>query len=65
MHPIIKQIREDLKATADQQAKDNAKRFFKEAITCYGVKSVTVTKFSRENWFKIENLLKKRCFCFV
>jgi 3-methyladenine DNA glycosylase AlkD len=62
MHPVIKQIREELKANADQQTKDNTKRFFKEVITCYGVKSAIVAKLSRENWFKIENLLKKDVF---
>jgi 3-methyladenine DNA glycosylase AlkD len=62
MHPIITQLREELKANADQHVKDAAKHFFKEAITCYGVKSTTVAKFSRKNWVQVEFLSKKDVF---
>ncbi|MDR2700701.1 MAG: DNA alkylation repair protein [Nitrososphaerota archaeon] len=62
MHKVITQIREELKANADQQTKDNAKHFFKEAITCYGVKSVTVGKIGHENWTEIKNLSKNDVF---
>jgi 3-methyladenine DNA glycosylase AlkD len=62
MHPIITQIREELKANADQRVKDTAKHFFKEAITCYGVKSATVAKISHKNWVQIKILTKRDVF---
>jgi 3-methyladenine DNA glycosylase AlkD len=62
MHQIIKQIREELNANADQQTRNNAQRFFKETITCYGVKSATVSKISHKNWSQIKILPKKDVF---
>jgi len=62
MHPIIQQIREELNANVDQKTKDTAQHFFKEAVTCYGVKSATVSKISYKNWSEIKNLSKKDIF---
>jgi 3-methyladenine DNA glycosylase AlkD len=64
MHQIITQIREELKNNANQQTKDNAQHFFKETITCYGVKSSTVQKISHKNWQLIKNLSKDHIFTF-
>ncbi|MCL1977809.1 MAG: DNA alkylation repair protein [Candidatus Bathyarchaeota archaeon] len=62
MSQIIAQIREELKANADTQTKDGAKRFFKETITCYGVKSAVVGKISHKTWLQIKNLSKSDIF---
>jgi 3-methyladenine DNA glycosylase AlkD len=62
MHPIINQIRENLRANANSQVRDDAQHFFKEAITCYGVKTATVTKISHKYWTEIKQLSKKDVF---
>jgi 3-methyladenine DNA glycosylase AlkD len=62
MHPIITQIRKELKANADQHVKDAAKHFFKEAITGYGVKSATVIKIRNKSWAQAKDLPKKAVF---
>jgi len=62
MSQIIVQIREELKANVDSQTKAGGKRYFKEAITIYGVKTSIVHKISCKNWPKIERLPKKDIF---
>jgi 3-methyladenine DNA glycosylase AlkD len=62
MSQIIAQIREELKANADPQTKEDAKRYFKETITTYGVKTSAVEKISCKNWQQIKNLPKKDFF---
>jgi 3-methyladenine DNA glycosylase AlkD len=62
MNQILTQLREELKANTDPQTKAGAKRYFKEAITLYGVKSSTVAKLSHKNWQQIKNLPKKDLF---
>ena len=62
MSQIIAQIHEELKANTDTQTKDGAKRFFKETITCYGVKSAVVGKISHKTWLQIKNLSKSDIF---
>lgn len=43
---IIQKIREELKNNIDPEYKENIKRFFKEEITCYGVRTPGVRKIS-------------------
>ncbi|MDR1992080.1 MAG: DNA alkylation repair protein [Nitrososphaerota archaeon] len=62
MSQIIVQIREELKANADPQTMKSAKRYFKEAITSYGVKNSLMKKISHKNWCQIKNLSKKDIF---
>ena len=39
MDPVIFKIRQELKSQADPQIRKTSQRFFKENITCYGVKT--------------------------
>lgn len=52
----------DLKANVDLKTQEASKRFFKEAITVYGVKTATVEKISRKHWAEIKGLPKKTVF---
>lgn len=62
MSQILKQIRVDLKANFDEKTKNSAKRFFKEAIILYGVKTATVGKIAKKYWPQIKPLSKNEVF---
>lgn len=62
MSQIVAQIREELKANTDPKTKEDAKRYFKETITNYGVKNSTLNKISYKHWQKTKNLPKKDLF---
>ena len=59
---IIERIREDLALNADEKTKSSSTRFFKEKITCYGVKSAVVGKIAKEHFNEIRNKDKKEIF---
>ncbi|XHH08960.1 MAG: DNA alkylation repair protein [Candidatus Bathyarchaeia archaeon] len=61
-HQLIAQLRQDLQANADQKTKDGAKRYFKEAINLYGVKTDLVGKIAAKHWKQVKALPKKDIF---
>lgn len=62
MDSIIKKIRSELKAAADEKVKIATQRFFKEEIKVYGLKSAAVTKIANTYFSQIKNLDKKEIF---
>lgn len=44
MSEIIAAIREELQRNADEETRISGKRFFKEEITAYGIKTAVVTR---------------------
>ena len=50
MDQILKEIRAELKNLADPEFQVTSKRFFKETITCYGVRTPQVMKVARKYW---------------
>jgi 3-methyladenine DNA glycosylase AlkD len=62
MNQFIERIREDLKANADEKTKASFHRFFKENITCFGVKTPTVGKIAQKFWREVKGLSKKEIF---
>ncbi|HBG28394.1 MAG: DNA alkylation repair protein [Planctomycetes bacterium GWF2_41_51] len=62
MNSVIKKIREELKASADERVKISTQRFFKEEIKVYGLKSAAVTKIAKTHFSQIKNLDKKEIF---
>ncbi len=62
MNQLIVQIRKDLKANVDEQTKKSCPRFFKEEVTCYGVKTPMVGKIAGKYWGQVELLSKKEIF---
>jgi 3-methyladenine DNA glycosylase AlkD len=62
MQSILSQIRADLKANADDKTRDSAKRFFKEAIKVYGVKTATTGKISKKYWPTVKTYGKLELF---
>jgi 3-methyladenine DNA glycosylase AlkD len=51
MNKFIENLRKELIDNADEKTKLSGERFFKEAVTMYGIKSATVIKIG-ENHFK-------------
>jgi 3-methyladenine DNA glycosylase AlkD len=62
MDPIIEQIRQELEALADPEIQKSSKRFFKEEIRCYGLKTATVSAMAKSYWKKVKNRPKPEIF---
>jgi len=62
MDPVIIHIREDLEAQADPRIRQTTKRFFKEDVTCYGMKTATVVALAKQYWKEIKNRDKQEIF---
>jgi 3-methyladenine DNA glycosylase AlkD len=62
MDPVISQIRQDLKSHADPEIRKTSQRFFKEEITCYGMKSATVIAIAKKYWNVVKGRSKPEIF---
>lgn len=54
MQAVIESVRKQLIENADERTKEGGKRFFKEEINLYGVKTATVTKIAKQAFKLIE-----------
>lgn len=62
MDPVILKIRQELKSQADPQIRKISQRFFKEEITCYGMKTVAVTAIAKKYWKEVKGRPKQEIF---
>jgi len=62
MHPLTAKIREELKANADEKTRKSAQRFFKEEVTCYGVKNAAVRVIAKKHWNEAKLFSKEQIF---
>jgi len=62
MHQIIREIRTDLRASADEKTKGSAQRFFKEGVMLYGVKAASVRMIARKRFSQIKDGEKEDIF---
>ncbi|HNX16806.1 MAG TPA: DNA alkylation repair protein [Methanoregula sp.] len=62
MDPVIIRIRQELEVQADPQIQKTSKRFFKEDITCYGMKTAAVVALAKKYWKEIKNRDKQEIF---
>lgn len=62
MDPVIVQIRQELASHADPEIQKRSKRFFKEDITCYGMKTATVVAIAKKYWKEIRGRSKPEIF---
>ncbi|MBT0159874.1 DNA alkylation repair protein [Candidatus Bathyarchaeota archaeon A05DMB-2] len=62
MSQVVERIREELRASADDKTKQGFQRFFKENVTCYGVKTLVVGKIAKKHWNQIKQLSKPEIF---
>jgi len=62
MDPVIAQIRQELDAHADPELRKSSQRFFKEEISCYGMKTATVVAIAKKYWKEIKDRPKTEIF---
>jgi 3-methyladenine DNA glycosylase AlkD len=62
MDDIILNIRKELAQNSDQKTRESGKRFFKEAVKMYGVKTATVLKICKAYFNQIKNRSKAEIF---
>jgi 3-methyladenine DNA glycosylase AlkD len=62
MHPIIREIRADLLAGADEKTKGSAQRFFREEVRLHGVKTAMVKKIARTRFSEVRDRGKEEIF---
>lgn len=62
MDPIISAIRKELQENSDEEIKSGSRRFFKEEIQCYGMKTATVTAMAKKYWKEIKKREKSEIF---
>lgn len=62
MSEIIESIRKQLAENADEKTRAGVKRFFKEAVQLYGVKTGTVNKIGNQAFQIIKSLPKTKIF---
>lgn len=62
MDPVIGRIRNELKENADPEMKRSSQRFFREPITCYGMKTARVTAIAKKYWKEISGRDKNDVF---
>ena len=62
MDPVIVQIRQELNSLADPEMQKTSKRFFKEEISCYGMKTATVIAIAKKFWKEVKIRPKDEIF---
>lgn len=62
MDPVIARIRQELTAQADPVIQKTSKRFFKEEIVCYGMKTATVIAIAKRYWKEVKSRPKPGIF---
>ena len=62
MSNTINEIRQELRRNSDKKAKNTARKFFKEKIKLYGVKTAIVRKIGKKYFKNIKNNKKKDIF---
>jgi len=59
---VIQNLRRELKANVDEKYQCAVKRFFKEKIVCYGVRTSLVRKIAKKYFRDVKNFDKKEIF---
>jgi len=62
MNTLLDKLRKELKQNSDINTKDSAKRFFKEEVKSYGVKTAVVGKIGKRYFSDIKDSDKKLIF---
>jgi 3-methyladenine DNA glycosylase AlkD len=62
MDEVIGRIRQELEAAADPEIQKSSRRFFKEEIRCYGMKTAAVVAIAKKYWKEIKTRDKQEIF---
>jgi 3-methyladenine DNA glycosylase AlkD len=55
MDPVINQIRQELKDHQDMEVRKTSQRFFKDEITCYGIRTAIVLGIAKKYWKVVQH----------
>jgi 3-methyladenine DNA glycosylase AlkD len=64
MNSIIGAIRKDLTSNADRKTKESGERFFKEAVSLYGVKASVTTTIAKDHFRRLTDTNKLTIFSY-
>jgi 3-methyladenine DNA glycosylase AlkD len=64
MNLVIAEVREELRANADEKTQKSFQRFFKEDAVGYGVKTAIVRKIATKHWNEVKLFSKQKIFAF-
>lgn len=59
---ILKEVRQELKANVEEKYRLDNQKYFKEKISCYGVRTPVVRKIAKKHFKQIKHLDKKEIF---
>ncbi len=59
---LLKEVRQELKASAEEKYRRDNQKYFKEEISCYGVRTPIVRKIAKKYLKEIKHLGKKEVF---
>jgi 3-methyladenine DNA glycosylase AlkD len=62
MDPIIEKIRQEFKSNAVPEIQKSSKRYFKEEIRCYGMKTATVIAMAKKYWKEVKGRPKPEIY---
>ena len=62
MDPVIARIRKELSDSADPEIQKTAQRFFKDTVTCYGMKTADVMVIAKKYWNEVKSRNKQEIF---
>ena len=62
INDVLLQLREELQSSGDEQTRKQTLYFFKEHISCYGIKSALVKSIGNEFFKEIKHLTKHQIF---
>ncbi len=62
MRTISSRIRQTLQENIDEKTQQNSRRFFKEEVKVYGVKTAAVTRIADQFWKEVKMFHKKEIF---
>lgn len=62
MDPVIARIRQELESLADPELQKTSRRFFREDIRCYGLRTATVIALAKKYWKEVKNRPKPEIF---
>ncbi len=62
MDPVIAQLRKELQNNADPAFQKTSKRFFKEEIRCYGIRTAMVVAIAKKYWKEVKSQDKQEIF---
>ncbi len=62
MPGVIESLRKHLSENADEKIKEGGKRYFKEEIQLYGVKTATVTQIGNQTFKLVKEMPKSEVF---